>query len=278
MPRPAQDRENNAARAWVRDQLRVPQRAPRTTAVLDWSAVSPGTRYAVEALASAGLDVDPTTLITAPSWWASAKARHRGEPALTVPQRDELAEVYTALNWRLTEEGPEIRLVAIAERITERIAQHPARREAALTMHRSPIGSVIELHTIAAAARELLTMRLATPPMPYAEDAQVHRAREEWDRRQALFAQAENALVNRVAILRAYEAALDPLHASLRNLASITAMWSGGQDVDRLYAQIAGNEIAAEMGSGPRNEVTDLQASIDAQISYLDSMIRPAIN
>ncbi|MDZ7914332.1 MAG: hypothetical protein U5O16_21235 [Rhodococcus sp. (in: high G+C Gram-positive bacteria)] len=73
---------------------------------------------------------------------------------------------------------------------------------------------------IASAAQERLRLRSNTPTLPVDDgNDQLARARAGWDRRHVVAAQAEAALVDRIAALRAYEeAALTPIGAALNNL------------------------------------------------------------
>ncbi|WP_244163389.1 hypothetical protein [Rhodococcus koreensis] len=104
------------------------------------------------------------------------------------------------------------------------------------------------------------------------------RARAEWERRQVVAARAEAGLIDRVAALRAYEDALTPIAMSLRNLCAITEMATGGADVDRLYERIVGAEYAVERTCALRNDIDDIRASLEAQVTYLDSLIGPLRN
>ncbi|SEB29151.1 hypothetical protein SAMN04490239_0030 [Rhodococcus koreensis] len=65
-----------AARVWVIEQLRFPQRAPRTTAVIAWLHVSATTQSAVAGLSNAILDANE--LVAQPSWWHSIIGRPAG--------------------------------------------------------------------------------------------------------------------------------------------------------------------------------------------------------
>src|SRR3546814_12702995 len=102
----------------------------------------------------------------------------------------------------------------------------------------------------AAAAHELLRLRSTTPALP-ADDGtdQLAKARAEWDRRHVVAAHVEDALVDRVAALRAYEQALTPIGVALNNLQSVTELAAGAADVDRIFGQIIGSDYAADRKS-----------------------------
>jgi hypothetical protein len=262
------------ARDWVVEQLRFPQRAPRTTAVIAWSNVSATTQSAVAGLSNAILD--PNELVAQPSWLHRIAGRPRGYVQLTTGQRAELQQAHTLLHWPLREEGPEIRLVAVAEDVVARVVSHPAWAHPLLDGHRTVLGLTIELHMIAAAAHDLFRLRAKTPAAPDndATDS-LARARAEWERRQVVAAKAEAGLIDRVAALRAYEAALTSIATSVRKLRTVTEMATGGQDVDRLYEDIVGAECSIERTSPLRNDIDDIRAALEAQVAYLASLIGP---
>ncbi|WP_084721921.1 hypothetical protein [Rhodococcus marinonascens] len=265
------------ARSWVSEQLRFPQRAPRTTAVFDWTGISAATQSAVADLA--GPLLDPNEITAQPHWWDTVTGRSRRYRQLTTEQRDELRRAHSPLHWPLRDEGPEIRLVAIAENVVTHLLANPSWSHPMLHGHRPVLGFTIELHRIAAAAHELLTLRTNTPPQPIRDGThQLTRARAEWERRQVVAARAEAGLVDRVAALRAHHRALAAIEASLHNLWAVTELAAGGGDVDQLYQQITGSEYAAEHTATRCGEVGDIHADLDAQIAYLDSLIRPHHN
>lgn len=266
-----------AARAWVIERLRFPQRSPRTTSVFDWTAVSPSTQSTVAALSST--IIDPNELLAQPSWWRTLTGKPRGFTQLTTEQREELRRAYSSLHWPLREEGPEIRLVAIAENVVVRIISDPSWTHPMLDGHRSVLGFTMELHMIAAAAHELLRLRSNTPPLPVDDGTdQLARARAEWDRRHVVAAQAEAALVDRIAALRTYEQALAPIGTVLNNLQAVTELAAGGGEVDRVFGQITGSEYAAGHTTAMRKDIDDVRAGLDAQVAYLDSLIGPHRN
>jgi hypothetical protein len=82
-------------------------------------------------------------------------------------------------------------------------------------------------------------------------------------------------LIDRVAALRAYEDALTPVEASVRNLQAVTELAAGRGDVDRLYQQIVGAELSIEHTATLRSDIDDVRAGLDAQVAYLDSLIGP---
>jgi len=206
----------HVAREWVVEQLRFPQRALRTTAVIAWSHVSATTQSAVAGLSNVILD--PNELVAQPSWWRRITGRPRGYPQLTTGQRAELQQAHTSLHWPLREEGPEIRLVAVAEDVVARVVSHPAWKHPLLDGHRTVLGFTIELHLVAAAAHDLFSLRANTPAVPDNDITDnLARARAEWERRQVVAAKAEAGLIDRVAALRAYEAALTPIATSVHD-------------------------------------------------------------
>ncbi|MGW6656379.1 hypothetical protein [Rhodococcus sp. NPDC055024] len=177
---------------------------------------------------------------------AHSHRKPRGFTKLTTQQREELRSAYSSLHWPLREEGPEIRLVVIAENVVARIISDLSWTHPMLDGHRSVFGFTIELHMIAAAAHELLRLRSTTPTLP-ADDGtdQLAKARAEWDRRHVAAARVEAALVDRVVALRAYEQALAPIGVALNNLQSVTELAPGAADVDRIFGQIIGSDYAA---------------------------------
>ncbi|UNN05262.1 hypothetical protein [Rhodococcus opacus] len=183
------------------------------------------------------------------------------------------------MHWPLREEGPEIRLVAVVEDVVARLVSHPAWAHSLLDGHRTILGFTIEVQMIAAAAHDLFRLRANTPTAPVNDGTDnLARARAEWERRQVVAAKAEAGLIDRVAALRAYEDALTPIATSLHNLRAITEMATGGADVDRLYEGIVGAEYAVERTSALRNDIDDIRAALDAQVTYLDSLIGPHRN
>lgn len=266
-----------AARDWVIEQLRFPQHSPRTTAVIAWSHVSATTQSTVAGLSNAILD--PNELVAQPSWWRSITGRPRGYRQLTTEQRAELQQARTSLHWPMREEGPEIRLVAVAEDVVARAVSHPAWAHALLDGHRSVLGFTIELHMVAAAAHDLFRLRANTPAAPVNDGTDnLVRARAEWERRQVVAAKAETGLIDRVAALRAYEDTLTSIAISVHNLRTVTEMATGGEGVDRLYEGIVGAEYSIERTSALRNDVDDIRAALEAQVTYLDSLIGPHRN
>ncbi|WP_009475948.1 hypothetical protein [Rhodococcus sp. JVH1] len=267
----------HVAREWVVEQLRFPQRAPRTTAVIAWSHVSATTQSAVAGLSNVILD--PNEIVAQPSWWRRITGRPCGYPQLTTGQRAELRQAHTSLHWPLREEGPEIRLVAVAEDVVARVVSHAAWKHPLLDGHRTVLGFTIELHLVAAAAHDLFSLRANTPAVPDNDITDnLARARAEWERRQVVAAKAEAGLIDRVAALRAYEAALTPIATSVHNLHAVTEMATGGADVDRLYEDIVGAEYSIERTSALRNDIDDIRAALESQVAYLDSLIGPHRN
>ncbi|WP_245814102.1 hypothetical protein [Rhodococcus marinonascens] len=257
------------ARDWVTEQLRYPQRAPRTTAVFDWTGISLSTQAALVGLA--GPCVDPTVLFARPPRWRTVTRRSRRHPQLTAVQRDELRRAYSPLHWPLREEGPETRLVAIAEDVIAHILTEPV-----LDGPGSALSFTVELHHIAATAHELLTLRTTTPPRPGNDGTDpLTRARTEWERRQVTAACAEAGLVDRVAALRHYQRALTAIAASLHTLRAVTELAAGEEDVDRLDQQTVESEYATEHTATLAGDVDDVHAGLDAELAYLDSLIRP---
>ncbi|MFD4268134.1 hypothetical protein [Rhodococcus sp. NPDC058481] len=258
------------ARAWVTEQLRFPQRAPQTTAVLDWTEVSTATQSAIAGLSRSDQPIDPDSLTAHPTLWQKITGHHNG---LTHAQRDEIQRARRALNWPLHEEGPEARLSAIAEATAARITRNPAWWHPMLDTHRSVLGLHIEVQALAVGAHELMTLRDQIPAMPVASDPTLARARTEWEHRQVIFAQAEAALIDRVAALRAYEDALGHVETSLDNLDTVTRLAADRHDVERLERLTLGAEYASEYLNRQPIEVEDVRAAFDVRVAYLDSLI-----
>ncbi|MDV8006944.1 hypothetical protein [Rhodococcus sp. IEGM 1318] len=131
---------------------------------------------------------------------------------------------------------------------------------------------------IASAAHELLRLRSNTPTLPIDDCTdQLARAQAESDRRHVVAAQAEAALVDRIAALRAYEeAALTPIGAALNNLQAVTELAAGGGDVDRVFRQITGSEYATGHTTAMRDGIDDVRAGLDAPGHLPRQSHRPA--
>ena len=155
----------SVARDWVVEALRFPQHAPHTTAVFDWILVSQSTQSVFAAL-SPNTIVEPNEVVAKPSWWRTLTGTPTGYRQLTDDQRHELRAALAPLHWPLREEGPEIRLASIAEDVAARITTHPMWTHPMRGAHRSILGLTIELHTVAAAAHQLLTVRTAMTLRP----------------------------------------------------------------------------------------------------------------
>jgi hypothetical protein len=258
------------ARAWVTEQLRFPQRAPQTTAVLDWTAVSTATQSVIANLARSGQPIDPAALTTRPTLWQTVTGRHSG---LTRAQRDEIRRACRELTWPLHKEGPEARLVAIAEATAARITRNPAWWHPMLEAHRSVLGLHIEIQALAVAAHELMTLREQIPAKPTANSPALIRARTEWEHRQVVFAQAEATLIDRTAALRAYEDELSHVQTSFANLDTVTRLAADRRDVERLEGLTLAADYASSYLNCLPHEVEDVRAALDARIAYLDTLI-----
>ena len=66
-------------------------------------------------------------------------------------------------------------------------------------------------------------------------------------------------MIDQVAALRAYEDALTPVEASVRNLRVVTESAAGGADVDRLYQQIVGAD--SRSSTPPRCKATSTMSA-----------------
>lgn len=82
-------------------------------------------------------------------------------------------------------------------------------------------------------------------------------------------------MIDRVAALRAYEDALTPVEASVRNLRVVTELAGGGGDAGWQYQQIVGAELSIEHTATLRSDIDDVRTGLDAQVAYLDSLIGP---
>ncbi len=145
----------DAARVWVGEQLRYPQRIPRTTTVLDWSAIPWTLQRRLEDVARASGTIDFGSLPR--RRWFSTRS------ALSASDHTTVASASTMLHWPTHADTDETRIVTLAEGVVDRTASHPAWTIPAVGGRRSVIGLHMELHAIAAAANELLTLRSSTP-------------------------------------------------------------------------------------------------------------------
>ncbi|MBM4601338.1 hypothetical protein GS440_24600 [Rhodococcus hoagii] len=137
---------------------------------------------------------------------------------------------------------------------------------------RSVIGLHMELHAIAAAANELLTLRSSTPDPPTAAGVAT-QSREEWNRRQVLFAQSRSALSDRVAALRVVEDALDRVHSVAEELRTVQRLSADTHLAEQLHQQMAGAELAAADARTAGEQLEEVEQNLRAQVDYLDTLV-----
>lgn len=88
--------------------------------MFDWTLVSESNQSVLAAL-SPNTIVEPNEVVAQASWWCRITGTPTGCRQLTDDQRHELRAALASLHWPLREEGPEIRLAAIAEDVAARI-------------------------------------------------------------------------------------------------------------------------------------------------------------
>lgn len=126
---------------------------------------------------------------------------------------------------------------------------------------------------IASAAQERLRLRSNTPTLPIDDGTdQFARAQAESDRRHVVAAQAEAALVDRIAALRAYEeAALTPIGAALNNLQAVTDLAAG----EGTWTESSGRSPAPNTPPATPLPCATASTTSGPQVTYLDSLIGP---
>ncbi|WP_238774510.1 hypothetical protein [Prescottella equi] len=254
----------DAARVWVGEQLRYPQRIPRTTTVLDWSAIPWTLQRRLEDVARASGTIDFGSLPR--RRWFSTRS------ALSASDHTTVASASTMLHCPTHADTDETRIVTLAEGVVDRTASHPAWTIPAVGGRRSVIGLHMELHAIAAAANELLTLRSSTPDLPTAADVAT-QSREEWNRRQVLFAQSRSALSDRVAALRVVEDALDRVHSVAEELRTVQRLSADTHLAEQLHQQMAGAELAAADARTAGEQLEEVEQNLRAQVDYLDTLV-----
>lgn len=257
MPSP----EHDATTLWVTEQLRYPQRLPRTTLVLDWGNVPDALQQKLEDVARAHGAIDYRRLPRR-RW-----LRNDG-PTLTTSEHQIVAAATTELQWPANVDSDETRLLTVVEGIVDRIADHPAWTQSVLGGRRSVIALHMELHSYATAANELLRLRWSTPQLPSHTDPESY-VRQEWDRRQVAFAHSRSALVERAVALRVVEAGLDRVHELAEELRTIDALAADAHVVDGLYRNLAGAEISMANAHLAAVELDAAAENLRAQLSCL---------
>ncbi|MBM4496413.1 hypothetical protein GS426_13100 [Rhodococcus hoagii] len=137
-----------------------------------------------------------------------------------------------------------------------------------------PIGDRLhmELHAIAAAANELLTLRSSTPDPPTAAGVAT-QSREEWNRRQVLFAQSRSALSDRVAApCRRGRPRPRPLRCrGAEELSSASPPTHTSPNSS--HQQMAGAELAAADARTAGEQLEEVEQNLRAQVDYLDTLV-----
>lgn len=254
----------DAARVWVGEQLRYPQRIPRTTTVLDWSAIPSALQRRLEDVARASGAVDFGSLPRR-RWFSTG-------PALSGSDHATVAGASTVLRWPTHADTDETRIVTLAEGVVDRTAAHPAWTIPVVGGPRSVIALHMELHAIAAAANELLTLRSSTPDPPAAVGVST-QSREEWNRRQVIFAQSRSTLSERVAALRVVEDALDRVHSVAEDLRTVQRLSADTHLAERLHQQMAGADLATADARAAGEQLEEVEENLRAQVAYLDTLV-----
>ena len=260
------DSEHDAATAWVADQLRYPQRLPRTTTVLDWRNVPGPVQQKLEDVARVYGSVDYDQLPRR-RW-----LRNRG-PALTSSECLVVDAAATQLRWPANLDCDETRLLTIVEGVVDRVTDHPAWDHQVVRGCRSRIALHMELHSYATAANELLKLRMDTPELSSHADRDSY-VRKEWDRRQVAFAHSRASLIERAATMRVVEAGLDKVHMLVEDLRTIEALAVDAPAVDGLYRHLAAAEVAATNTHAVADDLRDAAENLQAQLSCLGSFGR----
>ncbi len=164
------DSAHEAAREWVGDQLRYPQRLPRTAIVVNWSSVPQPVQRRLEEVVRAGGSIDYSSRLPRRRWW------HGRGSGLSADEVRVVESAATSLRWPATLDNDETRLLTVVEGIVDRIATHPAWQHPVAYGHRSVVALHMELHDFAATTYELLQLRCATPEVPAHTDPRLLRA------------------------------------------------------------------------------------------------------
>lgn len=257
--------DDSSAR-WVGEQLRYPQRLPRTSRLVDWTRIPSAMQRRLEELAREnGGSVDYSDLPR--QRWL------RGDSAtFTASERQLIDDAMTALQWPATVDCDETRLLTVVEGIIDRIAAHPA-WESPVVGARSVIALHMELHAYAAAVHELLTLRGSTPAPPPRSDGTSY-VHQEWSRRQAAFGHSRAALVNRAAALRAIETRLDTVHRLTEDLRTTAALAADAHRIDSLYQHIAASDLTVASARSTSDALEDAAADLREQLGYLEGTHR----
>ncbi|NCL78255.1 hypothetical protein [Rhodococcus sp. YH1] len=258
------DSAHEAAREWVGDQLRYPQRLPRTAIVVNWSSVPQPVQRRLEEVVRAGGSIDYSRLPRR-RWW---QGRGLGLSADEVRVVESAA---TSLRWPATLDNDETRLLTVVEGIVDRIAMHPAWQHPVAYGHRSVVALHMELHDFAATTYELLQLRCATPEVP-AHTGPDSYVRQEWDRRQVAFAHSRSALIERAVSLRLVEQALDRVHRLAEERRAAEELAVGTLVIDRLSRHLAAADVASLNAQITANDLDAAAANLRAQIAYLSTV------
>ena len=253
------------ATAWVGEQVRYPQRLPRTVRVLDWSRVPAALQSKLEAVARTNGTVDYSRLPR--SRWLRP-----GSATFTTRERQFIDSAVTQLRWPATVDSDETRLLTVVEGIVDRINTHPAWESQALG-GRSVIALHMELHAYARAVHELLELRTDTPAPPTHAGTESY-AHQEWSRRQAAFGRSRASLVNRAAALREVETGLDTVHRLAEDLRTTSALAAGAHRIDGLHEHLAGSALAVAAARGATDALADAEANLREQLSFLEGIQR----
>lgn len=260
MPSP----EHDATTSWVTEQLRYPQRRPRTTLVLDWGNIPSVLQQKLEDVARAHGSIEYRRLPR------QRLLRNHG-PALTTHEHQIVATATTELQWPASVDSDEARLLTIVEGIVDRIADHRVWAQPLLGEYRSVIALHMELHSYATAANKLLWLRWSTPELPSRTDPESY-VRQEWDRWQVAFAHNRSALVQRAAALRLIERALDRVHRLVEDLRTTQQFASQSHAIDDLYRRLPDAEVTAVTAHTAVRELEAAAENLRAQLTYLSTI------
>ena len=255
------DSAQDAAHDWVAEQLRYPQRLPRTCVALDWSSVPQSVQRQLDEIARGSGSIDYTQLPRR-KWWPG-----RG-PGLSTDEVRVVESAATSLRWPATLDNDETRLLTVVEGIIDRIATHPAWQHPVAYGHRSVVALHMELHDFAATTHELLQLRCATPEVP-AHTGPDSYVRQEWERRQVTFALSRAALIDRAAALRLIEETLDRIGRLAEEQHTVQQFAAQADAVDDLYRRLAGADVAAATANTTVNELETAAENLRAQLAYL---------
>lgn len=168
----------------------------------------------------------------------------------------------------------ETRLLGVAVLLTEEIRRSPAWNNPLLDQHRVRINLDATLQDISHRAHRVWRMRTDTPRPSGASPAAPALA-QHIDEYTHAARMAEDALRDHVAALAEYLGELRPVERLLGDLQILDRTNSSAHRelLDQLYRDAVGNEADALRFQHHADELRDLQASLDAQFTFLREQV-----